>query len=161
MNVAEALEVDGKIESATSNRIAFLDEFGILRWDDDDSLVMLEDIVGAWLPYYEEKENRPEKAGELWKNSVGEVCHTIMDDGELWTIGNNGRYQQKNIRNWTRLYPPVEDDSVERIEIEGVKFSDHYRDAVDKDVYTIRLDTKYLSILQNRLPMKMTLEIPK
>jgi hypothetical protein len=113
----------------------------------------------------------PEKAGELWGNKgamYSTVISSIPNDGEALFF----RSEYDNLNNitkevihgkngWTRLFPFVEDDSVERIEIEGVWFADHYRDAADKDVYTIRLDVRYLEILQNRLPMKMILEIPK
>jgi hypothetical protein len=178
MNVAEALEVDGKIESTTSNRIAFRDEFSILRWDDDDSLVMLEDIVGDWSPHYEEEEIRPETRGELWEYYDGDQCRlnfftcislglnmmsqsgVLSEKGILGFMTGNKDIRKDVIHSksgWTRLYPPVEDESVERIEVD-VTWNSHDINCIYPVFNSYQFNP---TILLSKPPMKMILEIPK
>jgi len=83
-----------------------------------------------WQPYHEVEEIRPEKAGELWRyRNSDNYAHTFADDDDIYFISDG--CSPKLVSNlecvvhnqyWTRLFPKVEDDSVERIEIEGVKW---------------------------------------
>ena len=90
-----------------------------------------------WLPYHEEKEIRPEKAGELWRyNSGVNTLHYHTDSsvvkgesrfkiilyGFSGEVSNDPDHIIHHKNGWTRLFPPVEDESVERIEIEGVRW---------------------------------------
>lgn len=81
-----------------------------------------------WQPYHDKKEIRPEKVGEHWANEHGKHLfaykmkyhvHWIDESGEVIDIKLH-----KDIihcqNGWTRIYPPVEDENIERIEFENV-----------------------------------------
>lgn len=148
---------------------------GTLRWFHKGTGALCKEPVSfedieclSWTPYREAREIRPEKAGELWQHEVRglafiyestENTHFIISvDGQTEEL-NKCNLVAHNKNGWTRIYPPVEDDSVERIEIEGVKW---------KDAETIRgqfcypqSSDKNFGNLRNKPPMKMILEIPK
>ena len=113
-------------------------------------------------------EIRPENAGELWEYSINGYPHFIANiDNKLclmWKDGTHVKVEDSNnpvIHNkngWIRLFPPVEDDSIERIETEGISFD---LKGYDRRVFIKEWDKiKNIDIL-GRLPMKMILEIPK
>ena len=116
------------------------------------------------------KEIRPEKAGELWQAGNDSFFFTVNSDK---IAGDNGdTYEIKDYEmihgkhGWIRLYPPVEDDSVERIEFNNVDWdlSGCWQtkpmpfvsyDGGSKDWGDIR------DAVINQPKMKMILEIPK
>jgi hypothetical protein len=184
MKVQDALEKNGKayrVISSTSEPYAYIDGL-YLVWEDGVKVGYEGIIAEDWLPYPEEKEIRPEKAGEVWQYEEdshkkvtvwhkGILCfHALSrrdrpdiiyfkkDDGLGWFCcdepvhGKNG---------WTRLYPPVEDESVERIEIEGVENFRLCGDTFESSIYKVDIPDGYLDRLEDKPPMKMILEIPK
>lgn len=141
-----------------------------------------EAIREDWEIYQKETEIRPEKTGELWSHedgSIGMITERyessplgIAFDNETQkrlsdinlASGKNKTYREYIIHNkngWTRLYPPVEDDSVERIEIEGVSFWGCTNSA---GVHIMAESPEELYELIKKASnekMKMILEIPK
>lgn len=61
MDIKLALELTGKAITPWG-RVAYEDDFHILRWCDEGTLVMLTNICGAdWQPYPEKPEIRPDE----------------------------------------------------------------------------------------------------
>lgn len=132
-----------------------------------DDLKKIGKEVKEYLDQNESKEIRPEKAGELWQQGDGEggedyhYYFTFEKSGMLKFRSERvheisdwpGMIHGKN--GWTRLYPPVEDDSVEIIEFEGVVCKED-----SECVYTIETTFTTPQDLANK-PMKMTLEFKK
>jgi hypothetical protein len=136
MNIQDALKETGKAECDEDGYV-FVDEYGILRWYDtvnntDTGAAELNEILNSdWLPYHEEKEIRPEEAGELWGDEYGDKWATVKDTrtGRELLLMYNCLQDFKNIEasntlkiihnknGWTRLFPPVEDESVERMRV--------------------------------------------
>lgn len=120
MDITKALEQGNGEEAELSGRIAFLDEFHVLRWGDDETLVMLVDITtGNWQPYNPTPQIVPEKAGELWENQHNSFFHTELDREELMIVHSSGRNSISpsiihGVNGWTRLFPEVKDD-VEKV----------------------------------------------
>ena len=130
-------------------------------------------FIEDWQPYHEVKEIRPEKAGELWQKNVDSFVYLIAEEriNKLTAIPSlvdllsfSIEKHGKDIihgKGWTRLYPPVEDDSVERIEIEGVV----WQDSDSSEAITPRgaglKDIIKKHDLQNKPPMKMILVMQK
>lgn len=131
-----------------------------------------------WQPYHEVKEIRPEKAGELWLSNNDTIFFTYRKCSEIFFIHRDGSGQEAvSIKNdgeivhgecWTRLYPPVEDKSIERIEIEvklkQIPASDYVGlltviDDGKSYIYNPLSNIKRNDLLDK--PMKMILEIPK
>lgn len=102
-----------------------------LLWNGvDGEFVHYTDITEEdWQPYHKVKEIRPEKEQEVW----------LSDDTGVWITHKNANYEIvliaahslgsaklcdigaiHNKNGWTRLYPQVEDDSVEEREIEHI-----------------------------------------
>lgn len=85
-----------------------------------------------WQSFPGTKEIRPEKAGELWRHDETSILFFIYDaEGPLYRISNQGLSSpidgidsMVHGKNWTRLLPEVEDENVETIEIEGVKWKE-------------------------------------
>ena len=143
MNIQDDLKETGKIEGNDGTGIVYAerDNAGVLMFYFKSTgkvfrPVSLNEITGIiWISYHEVKEIRPEYTQELWKikNSVwvtfrreGSPClkfmHTVTG-GEV--VLNDWYLKDEIIHNkngWTRLYPPVEDENVERIEIKKVTF---------------------------------------
>ena len=121
--------------------------------------------------YHEVKEIRPHHIGELWETESGFKLFTCKDEeGELVLKREDGyTFSLNNLPdNLTCLFPKVEDDSVERIEIESVFFKgyENFRDQrtaelnflacqVDFDIYP------KLRTLDHSTPMKVILEFSK
>jgi hypothetical protein len=192
MEFKEALknagESEGKILNVQMNRVAQPDSFGILRWLDEGTLVMVIDITeGNWLPHHEAKEIRPDQGGELWsfENQLDGADYIFImegnEAGQLILIDSTGESTAEiplkmihGKNGWTLIYSPdkevmkkikkPEDDSVERIEIEGVKWkkADHgkFGEGVIPEFSSMK-EVRQIELLQNKPPMKMILEIPK
>ena len=109
-------EIDGRVIGEEGGRVAYEMHF-----------------KDNWQPYHEVKEIRPEKAGELWKKGVDRFVYLIAEEGinkliaipsisELlsFNIKEHGRDIIHNKNGWTRLFPPVEDESVEEMKFEAV-----------------------------------------
>ena len=181
MNIQDVLEETGKVRGTNWETTYARLKGGVLtqyviKDDDDIGAVDLNCILDTdWVPYHEEKEIRPKKVGELWKHESGLHAHTFRDKkGNLCInedqcfFGTDTRKATQVIHNkngWTRLHPLVEDENVERIEIEeselrsfstGTSTGDILCSlAVPKDAYD-----KLVKVLFDK-PMKMILEIPK
>lgn len=123
-------------------------------------------------PYHEVKEIVPQNAGELWKYNDRFMWFTtrgisglemVCEDGEETETVEKMNQTIHNKNGWTRPYPPVEDENIERIEIEGVKWkngANHisypYIELPDGADYGIFHDVR-----DKNKSMKMILEIPK
>jgi hypothetical protein len=177
MKVEEAREVNGKIVATVyTDCYAMLDGGGRLCWwyketHELHKPVCLAAILGDyWLPYHEEKEIRPEKAGELWDSGKEKYITFSNGRNDLRMFGQSGgEYVFEEFfcspihdKGWTRLYPPVEDESVERIEIEGVEWAT----AMNINGNTFAPSTSRhwpfpFKDLVTKPQMKMILEIPR
>jgi hypothetical protein len=106
---------------------------GILCWYHRDTdiyhaiVIWREIIKNTWQPYHKVEEIRPENAGELWTFKGGEsYAHTFGICGDVYLLSDGCKARKlsevKDImphgKYWTRLYPPVEDDSVVIVEFE-------------------------------------------
>ena len=140
MDILKALEPTGKatIKGCHANEYAYTDEDGILRWmmgEDVCSLSLL--LSNLWQPYHEKPEIRPETAGELWKCRDGRMAFihgTISSSTDLRITAGNGvskpygsmewhqELLHKGLHGWTRIEPPVPDENVEEVVIEGVRW---------------------------------------
>ena len=172
--VGVVLQETGKIcITDDSPDYAFENSEGVLVWDNNgkNEPVMLYLITDAvWQPYHEVKEIRPE-AGELWISKVGDryfitSCPTVdyltavARSGNKYTLNKDYSFMEykevvHNKNGWTRLFPEPEDDSVERIEIEGVVCKED-----SECVYTIETTFTAPQDLANK-PMKMILVMEK
>ena len=135
--------------------------------DSADGYATLSAILQTdWQPYREEKEIRPENAGELWEKrdcfyhtSGSQYAGGLTLHGDVGTVDIASAIHGKN--GWTRLFPHVEED-VERIEIEGVKWSQRTT-SMGTFVYPFKYNVESIELVKliDRRPMKMILEIPK
>lgn len=127
MNIQKALEETGKaIQPDIPKGLYYsLNESGVLwlysKIGRPIEIVKFGDIFTYnYTPYYEVKEIRPEKAGELWERD-GEFNHrcttfetdvglnVIWWDGDTPNTNRIGKDMIHNKNGWTRLYPPVEE----------------------------------------------------
>jgi hypothetical protein len=173
MYIQEALKETGKaILKDYSGWYCVIKE-GNPRWNDvsEDRLIRVvmgkEVIRDDWQPYHEAKEIRPLNPGEFWEAPSGAKFLTYKEGHKLYFATKDTTHKCFNneeklgcFSEWTRLYPPVEDDSVERIEINDIqwfskvhKYPEHIGDSDPNpnNFQDIPLET----------PMKMILEIPK
>jgi hypothetical protein len=137
VNIQEALKETGKARleiQAEHFLYAFIAELNNsyvwLNKDGQHEYLYYDDgLREDWQPYHDKKVIRPEEAGELWACDGLGMCFVYYDkslDLHLkWRDGAEQRVAVTNIAHnqngWTRLYPPVEDDSVERVEFEYVE----------------------------------------
>lgn len=188
MNIQDALKDTGKAKLGKSNGWASHQEGytwhaerdgKFLRWFDEEGNPRCEisyfDIINiGWEPHYEKEVIRPEKAGEVWEDSCGNLWLTSNPSEKglrfMSATGDNSWFDFPSLRwhkdvvhnqnGWTRPYPPVEDEKVERIVIEGVEwFGVHNK--TYPEYYEERKDGFKFESLQNKPPMTMILEIPK
>lgn len=188
MNIQEALKETGK--ATYDGASAHLQWRNCdLWWVDNDTGKWLEkashkDLFEFWfIPYHDKKEIRPEKAGELWEHHKFGIACILLKNSKLigtWVHehGNTNPVSCistssdiiHNQNGWTRLYPPVEDENMERIEFENVSW-----DIINnKDIPVQERPAPYLEnyeigcpaewgkiseIVENKPPMKMILEI--
>jgi hypothetical protein len=128
-----------------------------------ENATFLEITRDDWQPYHEEKEIRPEKAGELWETKTGFKLFVYRGEyeyGGLVLKREDGyTFNVNNLPDGLkRLYPPVEDENVERIEVEysGYNFLTlHLTPCVDSFAHLIDKMNKDIP------KKKMILEIPK
>lgn len=174
MNLQNAMEITGKAyrEGWDNDRYVFIHE-GQLCFA-NTCIFRVSDYIkyckNDWQPYYEVVEIRPEKAGELWEwedmlyftNLQRDSNHGVLvfmtDEGDLIDTGDiDYRGCAHNKNGWTRLYPKVEADSVERIEIENVKWKE------SGSLIYPAADVSHVAWydLVDLPRMKMILEIPK
>jgi hypothetical protein len=133
MIIQDALKPTGKAECDEDGYV-FVDEYGILRWYDTvnntaTGAAELNEILNSdWLPYHEEEEIRPEKAGELWQqtdhNGKVTTSMTVEEDETIRRVYESGihdgideDWQIHNKNGWTRLFPSVEDESMKRVPV--------------------------------------------
>jgi len=170
MNIKEALDPTGK---------AICEEYPryYARWEGTNLQLFLKEkdvyigllahdkiLSDDWQPYHEEKEIVPQASGEVWSHGGikyftvkgvedrlrlrperDSLCSLIMDN----VI--HGKHGCK------RLYPPVEDDSVERIEIEYAGWN-----CISPLNITMRPRVDSLDTLRDKIRGKdLILEIPK
>ena len=116
-----------------------------------------QEIFDNYKPYHEVKEIRPEKAGELWKAGNDSFFFTVNSDK---IAGDNGdTYEIKDYEmihgkhGWIRLFPPVEDENVERIEFEALWDSSFGK-------FSIISPLAKMDLMGNG-PHKLFVEIPK
>lgn len=177
MNIQDALKETGKAHRGSGDKVYVYEDRGILKHNETKEPVVLNFIIcDDWLPYHEEKQIRPENEGELWRHHVsGLYCCTENGDGihknQLIIVGYSGpKPISQGYENmihgqcWTRLYPPVEDESVEKIEVEDVEFipqrlmnGDSCYVAISEGTYAINSEMKLI----DKPSMKMTLEWEK
>ena len=172
MKIEEAQEENGRAwlpEDKTSKR----DEYvicvgGIMTWVKGPGAAPMNPVAYCllkrddWQPYHEVKEIRPE-VGELWwQKGYGNLfivkpikidkLHYKHDDGSGGVVPSSMVHGEFGYK---RLWPEVEDESIERVEIEGV----HWQ---KKDNWCVPFGMKRIGEdLINRSPMKMILEMSK
>jgi hypothetical protein len=180
MNILDALEETGKacVEGKFDEYCATENADGPLEWRRriDGTFVCHVGLAcilhSVWIPYHEEKEIRPEKAGELWEHEKGGsfFVHRAKPDSHILEVtfyyGGREKIQEQEVihgeNGWTRLYPPVENENVERIEVEDVAWRSDGNGPVY--VYPIEAGSTFFlnhSNLLRKPRMKMILEIPK
>ncbi len=136
MKIEEAQEQNGKAW-LPDDKTSKLDEYvisvgGVMTWfgSDDAAINPVAYCLlkrTDWQPFPEAKEIRPEKAGELWATGdlnymtqkIGDELRMIPRSYDMQILEEIDHFIH-GVGCYKRLYPPVEDDSVERIEIEGV-----------------------------------------
>ena len=147
MNIQEALKPTGKVYVLGGTNYAEVNNSNELVWysmgtKERECTVSFYCIIGSvWLPYHEIKEIRPEKEEETWLDENTGLCYLTFYNGTNEIGLRRGMDGSTDVSNefvihnrngWTRLYPKVEDDSIERIEIEGVEIESCYNDIIIK-----------------------------
>ncbi len=173
MNIQDALKPTGKATAISGNWYAALNKDGVLFYYPEDSesgidkgpvtLQSIQDLT--WRPYYDKSVIRPEKGGEHWINEHGKHLFSYRMSLPIHWIDESGEVIDINLHNsiihnqsgWTRLYPPVEDDNVERIEIK-IEVGFPNRPGDHKSEYKFLLPDGYLKRIVNET---LILEIPK
>ena len=148
-------EIDGRVAGEEGGKVAYEMHF-----------------KDNWQPYHEVKEIRPENAGELWCFESGDGTESYhhtqgsqFREG-LELIGYAGPIDMKQVihnhkNGWTREFPKVEDENVERIEIEAVRWERHEAFCTyPKSTLAMEPNGRFNEFIK-RGPMKMILEIPK
>lgn len=139
MKVTKALELTGKAyrEDNGADYVMLVNNTegsgSLLHWfndgEDIGEVVFEEQIDDIWQPYPEVKEIRPKSSEEVWVGSHGRHMVTGWREGELWgyfndgskcTVLDKGSLVIHGKNGWDRLIPSVEDESVDRIEIETI-----------------------------------------
>jgi hypothetical protein len=180
MLIQEALKENGKAWFKEGRDLYARKDGSYVHWYDslnDNCLgeITLDNLTSdQWQPYHEVKEIRPEKAGELWgfeneMTSDNYITVWVKGGGEIRLIRDTFTHivPEKVIHNkngWTRLYPPVEDDSVERIEFEDTAFLEGIVAGSSVFYPTSNLGQFCNAVFKNyckRPSVKMILEIPK
>lgn len=182
MNIQDALKSTGRaVLILDGEKVEYVKWFNDTLWwvnirsgACDREVRHLDILEGDWEPYHEVEEIRPEKVGELWQRD-GEINHRcvtyegIVGLNVIWWGGtaNTNRVDKDMIHNkngWKRVWPNVEDENVERIEIEGVKWEE-IQSLSGTQIVTLFWTEQGFSHIKrqwlNKSPMKMTLEIPK
>lgn len=122
-------------------------------------------LSNNWQPYHEEEEIRPENEDEAWlsKDTGVWITHrnanleiVLISSHSLGSIRlcDTGAIHNKN--GWTRIEPPVEDKSIERKEIEGVRWYQNKDRCIVPEI-----DNKTADSLLDKPPMKMILVMQK
>ena len=133
MDIKSALEPTGKAKKEYwGATYAARDEKGIIRQYCDGMVLggISSDELNEeyWQPCHEKPEIRPENQDEMWRNSHVDVCY-LYDavNNKLMTARgislDNQILENKVIHgqnSWTRIYPPVPDENVEKVVIENV-----------------------------------------
>lgn len=124
-----------------------------------------EEVTGI----FKVKEIRPENNREVWEAPSGAIFITAEYEGVLCFstpscvrgIDVSHVCDDAWSSDWTRLIPHVEDNSVERVEIEGIVWqSDPLSDTITPRGINLREFIRKHN-LQNKPPMKMILEMQK
>ncbi len=179
MKIKEACENKGALPELTNMYCLIVwhtDKKIVPCWYDAKTDHFLRHVSGEeairtdWQVFTRVKEIRPENAGEFWRHENGGTFYTHAKsynvDSEIATTNRFGAIEDlprddktHNKGGWTRLYPPVEDDSVERVEIEGVYWEQHdYCTPFSNDT---NIAFGSFSSFIGKPRMKMILEIPK
>lgn len=132
-----------------------------------------EEMFESYDPYHEVKKIRPEKAGELWQYNNLFVWCTVIKNEVLEMVCAHGKdietVDKMNLtvhgkNGWKRLFPEVEDDSVERIEFDDMVFLEGLVAGSSVFFPTSNLGQFSNGIFKDyckRPPIKMIFEIPK
>ena len=168
MKTREALNENGKIcISNNSPDYAFENSDGVLVWNNNGEnepvrLCLINDV--DWQPYPEVKEIRPEHSGELWEKREC-FYHTSgsQRSGGLTLHSDVGTVDMRNVihgkNGWTRLHPPVEDNSVEFRKVTFDRIIGE-NGAKYMSIISTSCDSPSLEILKGKCA-KIMLEIPK
>jgi hypothetical protein len=178
MLIQEALKATGKARPfGVICGFAMKNEKGHLLWFNGDGAADGYATLSAilqdnWQPYREVEEIRPEKEGELWQSDGGNIFFTYMHKGELYHIfgdgsggipiraaifGENVIHGTTGMCGWNRIYPSVEDNSVETIEIEDVLWN-----TTENHTYPFQEKSSFdWDQLLNMKPIKLICVIPK
>jgi hypothetical protein len=190
MNITKALEPTGKatrqgwkkntyiaINDSSRTGIQQFFLYTILIGTDGERYGSIDVLDNDWQPYYEVKEIRPEKSGELWIHEKGgsfyvhsadynEVPSGTTTTNHFGTIEKLPRSTVHSQDGWTRLYPPVEDENIERVVFENIKWHlsacwqtkpmPYIEEGGGGEYWGDIRDT-----VKDKPPMKMTLEFKK
>lgn len=169
MKIQEALRKNGKAQREISSDRAAYGEVveSYLVWDNGDHIGYDGLIADDWQPYHEVKEIRPENAGELWEeiSDISKYYHTdfrgtLGINFRLAMIGDF-RVEIENVihgKGWMRRFPHVEDDSIERIEIESLEITGIHPPKIMGITSAYRMD---LGPRLDGKGVKLILETPK
>lgn len=179
MNIQDALKETGEARRPNTRKgqYAYLNK-DVLFWNDgpiEAPVLMVSIFADDWQPYHEVKEIRPEKAGELWENKESNLKFYVhewgvrLDKRDLHILWNNGpRELLSNIdiihnkNGWIRCFPHVEDENVERIEIEVYSDCIKSGDAINTvDIHLVFARVEDKKMLCKQRHVKMYIEIPK
>lgn len=114
--------------------------------------------------FYEEG-IRP-KAGEIWKLENDKYFITQpRNEAFLYAVDVvNQRFTidiQHGQNGWARIHPPVQDNDIERVEIEDVKIGSIFLDSVSLIFKTNQLNDKFRRAQALSMPVKAILEYNK
>jgi hypothetical protein len=176
MKILDALKETGKAEhpDKPGKYVELKDDF--LGWYHTITEIGAGMFSHSWYfkhgfkPYHEVKEIKPEKAGELWSNNgkrwfVAKCPSNEYFYDQTGVISHNEYAKATHGKNgWTRIFPKPEDESIERIEIEGVEWEDCKIE--NQELHAMvplwrNMNPWIGKDLINKPPMKMILEIPK
>ena len=180
MKIQDALEPTGKafIEKKGDCYAAIEDDGCPLTWYNKQTSdlmghIALDTIISdKWQPYYEVKEIRPEKAGELWRYGDSDsYAHTFKQDDDIYFLSDGCAPKTlallagvKHGEYWTRLCPEVEDPSVKRIRIKDVTWHEGICNGVSAIFPRADNGSNSEDVSKDLLTrglMNMILEIPK
>ena len=179
MNIQDALKENRKVTLPIYDDNYYVSEAGanLRLWNSKEKITIRELYISEllssdWLPYHEEKEIRPEKPGELWGrhkehylvffDNDKHVCLCIVDEaGDKFTVSEMDNTCEiiHNKNGWKRVFPSVEDESVERIEIGSNDWTNEYEG--QKTISKVIILGGKIKLWGIKPPMKMILEIPK
>ena len=125
MNIQDALKETGKGQGNLKDMYVELNDDEVLCWYDISGNCVEEPVSLSiildddWQPYCPVEEIRPEKAGELWEHNnikFMTMVPSVHKDSKMYLKSKfDVKHFMDNVihnqNGWTRLYPPVKEQS--------------------------------------------------